>query len=75
MDCPLLVHSGLKSDIAPCPFRATTGPMHRSKLHRYSITSLLRSSYCTGTGRSNSGLKNLLAMAAKMIGAKPITAA
>jgi hypothetical protein len=28
-----------------------------------------------GTGRSNSGLKNWLAMAAKMIGAKPITAA
>ena len=27
------------------------------------------------TGRSNSGLKNRLAMAAKMIGAKPITAA
>ena len=31
--------------------------------------------YCTGTGRNNSGLKNRLAMAAKMIGAKPIRAA
>ena len=28
-----------------------------------------------GTGRSNSGLKNRLARAAKMIGVKPITAA
>ena len=28
-----------------------------------------------GSGRSNSGLKNRLAMAAKMIGVKPITAA
>ena len=28
-----------------------------------------------GIGRSNSGLKNLLAMAARMIGVKPITAA
>jgi len=31
--------------------------------------------YCIGTGRNNSGLKNRLAMAAKMIGVKPITAA
>ena len=30
---------------------------------------------CAETGRSNSGLKNRLARAAKMIGAKPITAA
>jgi hypothetical protein len=29
----------------------------------------------TGTGRSNSGLKNRLARAAKMIGVKPITTA
>ena len=29
----------------------------------------------TGTGRSNSGLKNRLARAAKMMGVKPITAA
>ena len=35
----------------------------------------LRSSYCTGTGRSNSGLKNRLPRAAKMIGVNPITAA
>ena len=25
---------GLKSDIRPCPFRATTGLMHRNKWHR-----------------------------------------
>ena len=31
--------------------------------------------YRTATGRSNSGLKNRLAIAAKMIGVKPITAA
>ena len=31
--------------------------------------------YGAETGRSNSGLKNRLAMAAKMIGVKPITAA
>ena len=31
--------------------------------------------YGIGTGRNNSGLKNRLAMAAKMIGVKPITAA
>jgi hypothetical protein len=49
--------------------------MHRSKRHPYSLTSLLRSSYCTGTGRSYCGLKNRLAMDAKMIGVKPITAA
>ena len=30
---------------------------------------------CTGTDRSNSGLKNRLAIAAKMIGMKPVTAA
>ena len=31
--------------------------------------------FSTGTGRSNSGLKNRLPMAAKTIGAKPITTA
>ena len=46
-----------------------------SKLHPYWITSFVRSSYCTGTGRSNLGLKNRLPRAAKMIGVKPITAA
>ena len=36
---------------------------------------LVRLSYCIGTGRSNSGLKNRLPRAAKMIGVNPITAA
>jgi len=38
-------------------------------------SSAVRLFYCTGTGRSNCGLKNRLPRAAKMIGVKPITAA
>jgi hypothetical protein len=43
--------SGLKSDIAPCPFRASNGLMHRSKQHRRSITSSARIRTCGGTVR------------------------
>src|SRR6266404_300740 len=41
--------SGLMSDIAPCPFRATSGLMHRSKRQLYSITSSARCSSDVGT--------------------------
>jgi hypothetical protein len=37
------------ADIAGGPIRATTGLMHRSKQHRYSITSSARSSSDDGT--------------------------
>jgi hypothetical protein len=40
--------SGLKSDIRPCPVRATSGLMHRSK-ELYSITSSAMASSDGGT--------------------------
>ncbi len=41
--------SGLKADIALCPFRAMNGLMHRSNLSGYSITSSASASKVGGT--------------------------
>ena len=64
---------------------AAPAPIHGNRTIATSVQLLcieapLRGNYyavvCwTGTGRSNSGLKNRLSRAAKIIGAKPITAA
>ena len=43
--------SRLQSDIAPCPLCAKTGLVHRSKPHRYSITSSTVASSDGGTSR------------------------
>src|SRR5260370_20183476 len=42
-------HSGLKSDIAPCPKSAIFGLLHRSKHHPYSINSSASSCIELGT--------------------------
>src|SRR5450755_906002 len=41
-------HNGLKSDIVPRPKSATTGLMHRSKQHLYSITASARATNVGG---------------------------
>ena len=56
----------------PCPL---TKVLPRSLTVQGSGASCYALACSVETGRSNAGLKNRLAMAAKMIGAKPITAA
>jgi hypothetical protein len=46
-------HSGLKSDIGPCPQSAMNGLMHRSKLIAYSIALSVRAGTEAGTVRSS----------------------
>src|SRR6266404_7378720 len=61
-------HTGLKSDITPCPFGAIKRLMHRSKLQSYSITSSARASRVGGTARPSALAVLRLMTSSKVVG-------
>jgi len=66
------------AQLARVPERVRAAPVPIAASHGCRIgvsITVAQIAYCIGTGRNKSGLKNRLAMAAKMIGVKPITAA